>query len=409
MLPQLFARRYLFSSQSRSVVNLISGLSVAAVAMPVAAMIILLSVFNGFESLVKSMYSAFDADLTVSPRQGQTFAQRDLDTAALARIPGVGALSFTLEQSALLEHGGRQATATIRGVDDAYGAVFQLGDAVSAGEWRVRLGDLERLVVGQSMAWMLGIRSLADADVTLYAVRRGSFSSLLPLENYTRRTEPVGGVYTLDLETERTYVLASLRLAQELFGYPGRASALVVRLAPGADAAAVRKAVAEAAGDGFRVRTRDELRASFYRIMTYEKWGIFLISLLVLVIASFSIVGTVVMLVLDKRPEFVALGAMGADTRFVRRIFFFEGGLIGVLGAGAGVVLGVGLCLVQHYFGVIEIPADSFLVKSYPVLLRGGDVAAVVAAFAVVVGAMTAVTVRRAVRADDMAAGRTAQ
>ena len=260
MLPQLFARRYLFSSQSRSVVNLISGLSVAAVAMPVAAMIILLSVFNGFESLVKSMYSAFDADLTVSPRQGQTFAQRDLDTAALARIPGVGALSFTLEQSALLEHGGRQATATIRGVDDAYGAVFQLGDAVSAGEWRVRLGDLERLVVGQSMAWMLGIRSLADADVTLYAVRRGSFSSLLPLENYTRRTEPVGGVYTLDLETERTYVLASLRLAQELFGYPGRASALVVRLAPGADAAAVRKAVAEAAGDGFRVRTRDELR-----------------------------------------------------------------------------------------------------------------------------------------------------
>ena len=260
MLPQLFARRYLFSSQSRSVVNLISGLSVAAVAMPVAAMIILLSVFNGFESLVKSMYSAFDADLTVSPRQGQTFAQRDLDTAALARIPGVGALSFTLEQSALLEHGGRQATATIRGVDDAYGAVFQLGDAVSAGEWRVRLGDLERLVVGQSMAWMLGIRSLADADVTLYAVRRGSFSSLLPLENYTRRTEPVGGVYTLDLETERTYVLASLRLAQELFGYAGRASALVVRLAPGADAAAVRKAVAEAAGDGFRVRTRDELR-----------------------------------------------------------------------------------------------------------------------------------------------------
>ena len=204
MLPQLFARRYLFSSQSRSVVNLIAGLSVAAVAMPVAAMIILLSVFNGFESLVKSMYSAFDADLTVTPRQGQTFAQGEIDSAALRRIPGVGALSFTLEQSALLEHGGRQATATVRGVDDAYAEVFALGDAVSAGEWRVRLGDLERLVIGQSMAWMLGIRSLADADVTLYAVRRGSFSSLLPLENYTRRTEPVGGVYTLDLDTERT-------------------------------------------------------------------------------------------------------------------------------------------------------------------------------------------------------------
>ena len=376
MLPQLFARRYLFSSQSRSVVNLISGLSVAAVAMPVAAMIILLSVFNGFESLVKSMYSAFDADLTVSPRQGQTFAQRDLDTAALARIPGVGALSFTLEQSALLEHGGRQATATIRGVDDAYGAVFQLGDAVSAGEWRVRLGDLERLVVGQSMAWMLGIRSLADADVTLYAVRRGSFSSLLPLENYTRRTEPVGGVYTLDLETERTYVLASLRLAQELFGYPGRASALVVRLAPGADAAAVRKAVAEAAGDGFRVRTRDELRASFYRIMTYEKWGIFFIALLVLIIASFS--------------------------GLVRAVFRTEGFLICGLSAGAGMTLGVAATLAQQYFGLIEIPAETFLTKSYPVEFRPTDLAVVAASFAAVAALLSNITVRSMIKTDRL-------
>ena len=385
MLPQLFARRYLFSSQSRSVVNLISGLSVAAVAMPVAAMIILLSVFNGFESLVKSMYSAFDADLTVSPRQGQTFAQRDLDTAALARIPGVGALSFTLEQSALLEHGGRQATATIRGVDDAYGAVFQLGDAVSAGEWRVRLGDLERLVVGQSMAWMLGIRSLADADVTLYAVRRGSFSSLLPLENYTRRTEPVGGVYTLDLET-----------------YPGRASALVVRLAPGADAAAVRKAVAEAAGDGFRVRTRDELRASFYRIMTYEKWGIFFIALLVLIIASFSVVGALAMLIVEKRDDISTLRALGADTGLVRAVFRTEGFLICGLGAVAGMTLGVAATLAQQYFGLIEIPAETFLTKSYPVEFRPTDLAVVAASFAAVAALLSNITVRSMIKTDRL-------
>ena len=387
MLPQLFARRYLFSSQSRSVVNLISGLSVAAVAMPVAAMIILLSVFNGFESLVKSMYSAFDADLTVSPRQGQTFAQRDLDTAALARIPGVGALSFTLEQSALLEHGGRQATATIRGVDDAYGAVFQLGDAVSAGEWRVRLGDLERLVVGQSMAWMLGIRSLADADVTLYAVRRGSFSSLLPLENYTRRTEPVGGVYTL---------------AQELFGYAGRASALVVRLAPGADAAAVRKAVAEAAGDGFRVRTRDELRASFYRIMTYEKWGIFFIALLVLIIASFSVVGALAMLIVEKRDDISTLRALGADTGLVRAVFRTEGFLICGLGAVAGMTLGVATTLSQQYFGLIEIPAETFLTKSYPVEFRPTDLAVVAASFAAVAALLSNITVRSMIKTDRL-------
>ena len=364
-------------------------------------MIILLSVFNGFESLVKSMYSAFDADLTVTPRQGQTFAQGEIDSAALRRIPGVGALSFTLEQSALLEHGGRQATATVRGVDDAYAEVFALGDAVSAGEWRVRLGDLERLVIGQSMAWMLGIRSLADADVTLYAVRRGSFSSLLPLENYTRRTEPVGGVYTLDLDTERSYVLSSLRLAQELFGYPGRASSLVVRLDPGADAAGVRRAVAEAVGDDFRVRTRDELRASFYRIMAYEKWGIFFIALLVLVIASFSVVGALAMLIVEKRGDIATLRALGADTGLIRAVFRSEGFLICGLGAAVGVVLGVGASLVQQHFGLIEIPAETFLTKSYPVEFRFADLLAVLAAFAAVAVLLSGVTVRSMLKNNE--------
>ena len=396
MLAGWFARRYFFSKKSHSVINLIAGVSVVSVAVPVAAMIVLLSVFNGFEQLVRSMNSHFDADLTLTPREGQTFGIESLDTAALRRLPGVEAVSLALEQSALMEYRGRQAMVTVRGVADGYDRVVPVAECITAGDYAVRLGDLDRLVVGRGVAYELGLRSLGESDGVLYALRRTGFSSLLPVEGYTRRQAEVAGVFAADAQTDGRYLFTSLRLAQELFSYPDRASAAVVR-------------VAEAAGGAFEVRTRDELNASFYTIMQYEKWGIFLISLLVLVIASFSIVGTVVMLVLDKRPEFVALGAMGADTRFVRRIFFFEGGLIGVLGAGAGVVLGVGLCLVQHYFGVIEIPADSFLVKSYPVLLRGGDVAAVVAAFAVVVGAMTAVTVRRAVRADDMAAGRTAQ
>ena len=388
MLPQFFARRYLFSPKSRSVVNLISGLSVVAVAMPVAAMIILLSVFNGFESLVKSMYSAFAADLTVSARLGQTFPADAIDTAAVARIPGVEAFSFVLEQSALLEHAGRQATATVRGVDDAYAAVFPLDSVVSAGEYRVRLGDIERLV----------IRSLADADVNVYAVRRGSFSSLLPFDNYTRRTVPLGGVYSLDLETERTYVLASLRLAQELFSHPGRVSGLVVRLREGADAEQVRRALARLSGDDYRVRTRHELRASFYRIMTYEKWGIFFISLLVLVIASFSVVGALAMLIVDKRRDIVTLRALGADTSLVRAIFRSEGLLICGLGAACGALLGVGLSLLQQHFGLIEIPAETLLAKSYPVEFRPGDLLAVLVAFGLVAYVISNITVRSMVK-----------
>lgn len=378
--------------------NLISGLSVAAVAIPVAAMIILLSVFNGFESLVKSMYSAFDADLTVAPCQGRTFGMCGVDTAALRRIPGVTALSGVLEQSALLEHGDRQATATIRGVDDAYGEVFPLDGAVTSGTWEVRRGDLERLVIGQSMAWSLNIRTLADADVTLYAVRRGSFSTLLPLDNYTRRTAPVGGVYTLDLDTERTYVLSSLRLAQDLFDYPGRVSSLVLRLAPGADASEVRREVAALVGEEFTVRTRDELRASYYRIMTYEKWGIFFIALLVLLVASFSVVGALSMLIVEKRDDIRTLRALGADTGFVRSVFRTEGYLICTLGGVIGLVLGVGLSLVQQHFGLIEIPAETFLTKSYPVEFRFPDLLAVVAAFGVVAVFLSHLTVRSMIK-----------
>lgn len=398
MLPQFFARRYLFSPKSRSVVNLISGLSVVAVAMPVAAMIILLSVFNGFESLVKSMCSAFDADLTVTPRQGQTFAADAVDTAAVARIDGVEAFSFILEQSALLEHAGRQATATVRGVDDAYGEVFPLAEAIPSGEFRVHLGDLERLVMGQSMAYMLGVRTLADADVNVYAVRRGSFSSLLPFDNYTRRTVPLGGVYSLDLETERTYVLASLRLAQELFSHPGRVSGLVVRLREGADAERVRQALEQRLGGEYRVRTRYELRASFYRIMTYEKWGIFFISLLVLLVASFSVVGALAMLIVDKRRDIATLRALGADTSLVRAVFRSEGLLICGLGALFGVVLGVGASLVQQHFGLIGIPAETFLTKSYPVEFRFGDLVVVLAAFGLVAYVISNITVRSMVK-----------
>ena len=263
----------------------------------------------------------------------------------------------------------------MRGVDDAYAAVFPLDSVVSAGEYRVRLGDIERLVMGQSMTYMLGIRSLADADVNVYAVRRGSFSSLLPFDNYTRRTVPLGGVYSLDLET-----------------------GLVVRLREGADAEQVRQALARLSGDDYRVRTRHELRASFYRIMTYEKWGIFFISLLVLVIASFSVVGALAMLIVDKRRDIVTLRALGADTSLVRAIFRSEGLLICGLGAACGALLGVGLSLLQQHFGLIEIPAETLLAKSYPVEFRPGDLLAVLVAFGLVAYVISNITVRSMVK-----------
>ena len=392
-LSQLFARRYLFSPKSHSVINLIAGVSVVAVAMPVAAMIILLSVFNGFEQLARSMCATFDADLTVMPVRGQTFDAAAIDTAAVAALPEVAALTLVAEQSVLLEHGERQVIARVRGVDDRYGEVFPVAASVTAGRYEVRLGDLDRVVLGQGMAYDLGVRSLADTRIGIYAIRRGSFSSLLPLDGYTRRTVPVSGLYSLDAETESRYALTSLRLAQELFGYDGRATGLLVR--------AVVPAVERLADEAFAVRTREQMNPSFYRIVAYEKWGVFFISLLVLVVASFSVVGALSMLMIDKRDDVRTLRALGADTSLIRRIFIREGLLIGGLGAVIGLVLGVGCSLVQQRYGLIRIPAETFLLRSYPVVFRPSDLLLVVAAFAAVAYSVSRLTVYSMIKKRD--------
>ena len=395
MFARFVARRYLFAPGSRSAVHLITWLSAVAVAVPVAAMIVLLSVFNGFERLVGRTGSLFEPDLTVEPRHGRTFDLQALDTALLARTRGVAELAFVLEQGALLEHGGRRFAASVRGVDDRYAAVLPPGGAVVAGDFRVRQGDLDALVVGRAAAMELGIRSLADARVTLYAPRRSGFTTLLPLASCIRRTVSAAGIYELDLETERRCVLTSLRLAQELFARPGQASALYVRLDPGADPARVRDALSEAAGGEFRVQTRAERNAPLHAVMRYEKWAIFFVALLVLVIASFSVVGALAMLIADKRGDIGTLRAMGASEALVRRVFRLEGWYVSGLGAAAGLLAGLALVWVQHRYAPVRLPADTFLTDRYPVALRAEDLAAVLLAVAAVTATVTRIATGR--------------
>lgn len=399
MLASLFACRYLFSPKSRSVINLIATLSVVAVAVPVAAMIILLSVLNGFEGLIRQNYSRFDAHLRITPREGQTFRLDALDTAALTTIPEVVAHSFVLEQHLLLEKQGNQVTTTLRGVDENYFRVLPLGDALVVGEERVQWGDFDCLVMGEMPAWQLGIRAwTGNETVHLYAVRRGSFSSLIPLGNYTRRKAEIGGLFRADYGSESECVLGPLWLAQALFERPDQASALLVRCT--SDEAMVRTGtrVQEVLGEQFRVENRDQMRASFYRLVTLEKWGIFFIALLVLVIASFSVIGALSMLILEKRNERITLRALGASQSFVRAIFRHEGYLICGLGAAVGIVAGLSLTLLQQQFGLLKLPADSFLTQSYPVEFHPFDLVVILAAFLPVAWSLTTLTVRNMIK-----------
>lgn len=392
MLPLLFARRYLFSQKSHSVINIIATVSLFAITMPVAAMIILLSVFNGFEGLIKQMATAFDAEITITANQGVSFSREELNLEKLSKADCVESTCWIIEQNALVEYKGRQAIITLRGVDTTYTNLFPIREVISSGEYRVELGDYDRCVIGQSLSYSLGIYTFIE-PLTLYSVNRESFSTLLPLDGFSSEQLSVSGTFLLDAESEQQYILSSLRLAERLFNLEGRATALLLKLKSGEELDRAKLKIEEIVGDRFEVRSRYELRPTLYDIMTYEKWGIFFISLLVLLIAGFSIVGSLTMLIMEKLPECDTLRALGATTKFIRRIFIGEGLLIGAIAAVIGSILGVGVTLLQQHFGIIEIPVESFISRSYPIEFRWQDLVAIILAYAAVIYLITHITV----------------
>jgi lipoprotein-releasing system permease protein len=396
-LVSWFARRFLFSPKSHSVINIISRVSMVAVGVPVAAMVILVSVFNGIEQLVRGLYNDFDPDLVVTPLEGKVFVPDSLDVQSILALEGVKATSFMLEESALVEYRGRQTTATLRGVDSMFYRVVPIEGMISVGKW-----DANFATVGQGVAYAMGMSLVLNSELTFYVPRRGNYSSLLPVNSFSSSEIPIGGVFALDAETDSQYVLVPLDFSQRLFDYEGRVSGLMIRFSEGGQTSNLQKQVSEIAGDKFDVLTRYQQKASVYRIMQYEKWGVFFIGLLVLIIASFSIVGSLIMLIIDKRAGIHTLGAMGGPLRFVRRVFIRQGMMIGLSGAVGGLVLGVAVCAIQQVWGVVPMPAATFLVDSYPVLLKPLDIAAICVAFVGIIYIITIFTVRRTITKKEL-------
>ncbi len=375
------ATRYLFSKKSHSVVNIIAGVSLISVAVPVAAIIILLSVFNGFGSLVEGLNASIDADLVISPSRGRNFTINRVDTTALRGVDGVSNFALMSSQTVMLEHEGRQAVVTLRGVDDAYSSVVPIGDYIFAGDFAVRLGDLDRIVLGNSMASKLGVRNLRQAVVGIYSLKESRLSSLVPMVGFERDSARVSGVYMVDMDSESRYSYTSLRLINRLLHgeeQQPQITDIVVLIEDGYSQRDVRSKLQTLVGEDFVVRSREELNPLLYDIIRYEKWGIIFISLMVMILASFSLIGIVAMLIIEKREDMLTLRAVGLTMSGVRQIFFFEGMLISSIGCVAGVLIGVGVTLIQQIWGVVKLPASGFVVECYPVDLQLWDVVGVV-------------------------------
>lgn len=391
-LPYFIAGRYLRSRKSHSVINIISGVSVAAMATPVAAMVILLSVFNGLEGMVRTLYRAVDADITIRAAEGTVFDAAAVDTAAIRAAEGVETLSLVLEQGAMAEVGDRRTIVRLRGVERTYEDVVPVAQTIYGGTFAVGVDDSRSVVLGHRTAQELGMSRQAAGDmVTLYAINRTRFSSLLPVGGYTRRTLPVAGFYSIDDENGDVAYVA-LDVAQDMFNYEGRASSVAVKLAAEADADAVAERLQRIAGEGMEVLTRERSN-SIYRLMALEKWGVFAVALIVLVVASLTVVGTIVMIMIDKRDDAATLRMMGANRATVRDIFVGEGHLLAGVSLVLGVAAGVGLTLLQQTVGLVRLQTATLMVDIYPVELHAADVLLTAAAYIVVAHVVTRLTV----------------
>ena len=397
-LKYLIAGRYVRSPKSHSVINMISAVSIVAMAIPVAAIILLLSIFNGLERMALDNLKSVDPDLSITPREGTTFRVEELPSALLDDLADVEQYSFILEQSALAQMGASRAVVQVRGVDEGYTSVVPVAKNILVGEFTTRAEENDYVVAAHGvMQDLSSLRTTAIGEsMQLYAINRTRISTLLPVGGYTRRELPIAGIYSID-EDNRSLVITSLKAAQSLFNYADRASAVEIRLREGASPLRLAEQLQATVGEHFDVRTREQ-RNSIYRLMALEKWGVFCIAVLVMIVASLSIVGTLVMVIIDKRDDVRTLRTMGARRDFVRDIFTAEGLLMALLSLVLGLVLGAGLALLQQHFGFVGIDAQTLQVNAYPVEVHLQDILLTVAAYAAVSYIVVKLTVRALMR-----------
>ncbi len=369
-----FASRYFRAKKSTNAINIIAWVSVTAIAVGTGALIVILSVFNGFEGLVKSLYSSFYPSVKVSPLTGKTISLTDAQLRQIAGTPGVAHYSEVIEEKAVLRFGEEQTIAILKGVDSHYNEVASVKDKVVRG--RFDIGDelAYRAVLGIELEAALGVdveRSMVPVDV--YVPRR-SAGSILPNEALNSGALYPAGTFAIQQEFNSKYVITHIDFLRQLLELgKEEMSALEVGASPGTSEMALKQRLEKVLGGQFKVQTRYEQNQALYAIMQTEKWAVYVILSFILVIAAFNMIGSLSMLVIEKRKDIRILKAMGARDSLILRIFLAEGLIIAAIGAGLGFGLGTLVCVIQQQFGLIKLEGSSFLVDAYPVSMNPMD------------------------------------
>ena len=377
-----FARRYLFSRRSHNAINIISAISAVGIAVATMALVCTLSVFNGFQDLVSGLFTAFDPQLRVTLTEGRTIAVDDEALLRLGQMEQIEVLTPVLEDQALVVQEGRQTVVTVKGVGENYDKQANLQELLYGdGTYLLQQAGQEYGILGIQLASTLGLGAYFPEPLQIYAPRRGERVNLAnPLSSFNQAELHSPGVLFMVQQTEydANYILTSLDFAQTIFDQPGNVSAMEIRLKDNVDTDRAKAEIQELLGEGFLVQDRYEQQEDIFRIMRVEKLISYLFLTFILLVACFNIIGSLSMLMIDKKADVQTLRSLGADNGDICRIFMYEGRLISFLGAVVGIVLGIVLCWVQQTFGLLTM-GDHFIVEAYPVSIHWADILLVLA------------------------------
>ena len=378
--PFYIARRYLFSKKSTNAINIISAISAIGVAVATMALVVTLSVFNGFHDLVATFFTAFDPQLKVVPVEGKTAPADDPVLTRLKELPQVDIATECVEDNALVIYGDKQAMVTLKGVEDNFAELTNITDIVYGdGEFELQAANLQYGTMGIRLASTLGVGARWKDYLKVYAPKReGQLDMTNPTESFEEDSLLSPGVVfsVRQGKYDSNYIIVPVSFARNLFGQQGMVSSLEFRLKAGSNLNSVKKEMQETVGPKYQVLDRYEQQADTFRIMKVEKFIAYIFLTFILMVACFNIIGSLSMLIIDKKDDVVTLRNLGASNKQIIRIFLFEGRMISVVGAVIGILIGLLLCWMQQMFGIVTLgqSSGSFVVDAYPVSVHPWDI-----------------------------------
>ena len=376
-LPFIIAKRYLFSKKKHNAINIVSMVSVFGVAAAVAALVCTMSVYNGFQKLLGGMYSNFDPQVKIKVVEGKTFRTNSKAFESIRHDKNVSVYCETLEENALLVYKEAQTSAIIKGVQDNFDKLTHIDSLMYAGNFKLHESDFQYATIGIGLASVLGTGSSFIDPITIDVPNRtGTINLVDPASSFKSAQILVCGSFGINQpEYDNNYVIVPMAFARELFEYPDQVTAVELKLTPGANATAVINSFQKLLGKAYTVQGIMEQKADFYRINRIEKWMTYLILSFILLIALFNVIGSLSMLIIEKKKDAVTLSELGASKQMIRQVFLIEGWLIAFTGAIVGILLGALLCLLQQHYGLLKLGGGgNYIVDAYPVNVQLKDI-----------------------------------